>query len=133
MRRNAYLAMSPVGDIARSLKPTAADKSGNALRNVVGRVLDVGQNCASVSALAMIIATFCHCASTASVMNASIACSSMLDGPVRVIANHRCRCPEHRRRMRDPALRRSTPDITANLQFPIPNLGTSYSSPSGAT
>ncbi len=43
MRSKAHLALSPVGDIARSLKPTAADKVGNALRNVVGRVLDVGQ------------------------------------------------------------------------------------------
>lgn len=43
MRRKAHLAMSPVGDIARCLKPTAANKAGNALRNVVGRVLDVGQ------------------------------------------------------------------------------------------
>ncbi|MET3144319.1 UNVERIFIED_ORG: hypothetical protein ABIB63_000117 [Xanthomonas axonopodis] len=43
MGSKTHLAMSPVGHIARSLQPAAPNKPGNALRDAVGCIFDVGQ------------------------------------------------------------------------------------------
>lgn len=90
-------------------------------------------NRSSVRAFAITIATFCHCASTAPVINASIALGLLPDGPVLVIVHHHCLFPGHGHRMRAPGLRRPTPGLAAPPHPQPPSPRATYSSPSGAT
>ncbi len=91
MRSKTQLAMSPVGHTAGSLRPTAPNKAGNALRDAVGCIFDVGQIQLRVSErLRNHHGDFLPLRADSVSDNASIA-RSITDGPVPVVANHHSR------------------------------------------